>query len=336
MEARALGRLLDDKNHSICLNCKSSKLFHLIFWIAYLIFLRALNFLPCCINLSPEWFQAHITRVESRIVNIVISIIQIISGRDISYSSFSKNNFRASRQRDGSYESSIMSTGLAENLMTPGDSSLETNYIPPAMFVHQPDIAYLRPRAPRPPYFRRNYENSPRSSSVRSPLPSPIHANGGGGGRRNDNNNNHRAMIQSRSLDGTVSPPPFAEPIPRIPIPPIPAFIARMPFVSVSDSIYSSSCSTQLPAASSEAQTYIDLLPRRPFEDSDGSRHVNVSNRNDAGSASSVPARSRPDVHSGTLAAVAQHYARMNYRRSRNVRSSSAPVTQSTVKDPKL
>jgi hypothetical protein len=81
-----------------------------------------------------------------------------------------------------------------------------------------------------------------------------------------------------------------------MPIPPVPAFIARMPFVSVSDSIYSSSCSTQLPAASSEAQTYINLLPRCSFEDSDGSRQVNATNGNDAGSALSVPARFRNDV----------------------------------------
>jgi hypothetical protein len=295
MEARALGRLLDEKNHSLCLNCKSSKLFYLIFWTFYLLFLRTLNSIPRYINLSPERFQAHITRVESRILNIAISIIQIISGRDISYSSFSRNDYQSSRQRDGSYEGSIMSTGPADNLMAPGDSSLETNSVPPAMFAHQPDIAYLRPRAPQPPYLRRNYENSRRSSSLISPLPSAIHANG-----RRRNNNNHVFQMQSRSLDEIVSPSSFAEPIPRMPIQPVSAFIARMPFVSVSDSIYSSSCSTQLPAASSEAQTYINLLPRRSFEDADGSRQVNASNENDAGSASSAlapaPARFRSDV----------------------------------------
>lgn len=290
MEAKALGRLLDEKNHSLCVNCKSSKLFCLIFWTVYLLFLRALNFLPRCINLSPEWFQKHIIKVESSIVNIAISIIQIISSRDLSYSSFSKNNYRSSRQRDGSYGGSIMSRGPADNLMTPGDSSLETNYIPPAMFMHQPEIAYLRPQAFGPPYRRQNFENSRRYSSLVSPLPSTIHALG----RRR--RNNHHSLIQSRSLDGTVSPASFAEPIPRMPIPPVPAFIARMPFVSVSDSIYSSSCSTHLPAASSVAQTYIELLPRRSFEDSDGSRQVNATNGNDAGSALSVPARFRNDV----------------------------------------
>lgn len=331
MEARALGGFLDEKNHTLCLNCKSSKLFYLIFWTIHLLFLRALNFLPHCINLSPAWFQAHITRVESRIINIAISIIQIISGRNISYSSFTRNNYRSSRQRDGSYEGSIMSTGPADNLMTPGDSSLEMNYIPPPMFAHRQDIAYPRPQAPQPPYLRRNYENTRRSSSLISPLPSAVHANG-----RHRNINNVFQM-QSRSLDGAVSPASFAEPIPRMPIPPVPAFIARVPFVSVSDSIYSSSCSTQLPAASSEVQTYIDLLPRRSFDDSDGSRQVNASAGNDAGSTSNVPARRRPDAQYGTLAAVAQHYARMNYnRRSRNARSSSAPVPQSPAKDSKL
>lgn len=328
MEARALGRLLDEKNHTPCLNCKWSRLFHLTFWTMYLLFLRAINLIPRHINLSPQWLQAHITKVESRIVNIAISIIQIISGRDISYSSFSRNNYQSSRQRDGSYEDSIMSTGLADNLMTPGDSSLETNFIPPAMFAHQPDIAYLRPQAPRPPYLRRNYENTRRSSSLISPLPSAIHANG----RRRNN----AFQMQSRSLDGAVSPVSFAGPIPRMPLPPVPAFMARIPFVSVSDSIYSSSCSTQLPAASSEAQTYIDLLPRRSFEDSDGSRQVNASSGINTGSASSVPARMHPDAQYGTLTAVAQHYARMNYRRSRNARSSSAPVPQNTAKEPKL
>ncbi|GAM36316.1 hypothetical protein TCE0_018f05310 [Talaromyces pinophilus] len=285
MEARALGSLLDEKNHTLCLNGKSSKLFHLIFWAIYLLFLRALNFLPRCINLSPVWFEAHITRVESRIINIAISIIQIISGRDISYFSFSRSHYRSSRQRDGSYDGSIASTGPADNLMVPGDSSLETNYIPPAMFAHQLAVTYPRPQAPQPPYLRRNYENTRRSSSLTSPLPSAIHANGR---RRNNNNNNNVFRMQSRSLDGAVSPTSFAEPIPRMPAPPVPAFIARMPFVSFSDSIYSSSCSTQLPTASSEVQTYIDLLPRRSFEDSDGSRQLNASNGNNAGSASSA------------------------------------------------
>lgn len=81
-----------------------------------------------------------------------------------------------------------------------------------------------------------------------------------------------------------------------MPIPPAPAFIARMPFVSFSDSFYSSSCSTQLPTASSEVQTYVDLLPRRSFEDSDGCRQVNASNGNNAGSASSAAGRFRSDV----------------------------------------
>ncbi|RAO68563.1 uncharacterized protein BHQ10_004575 [Talaromyces amestolkiae] len=328
MEATALGHLLDEKNHTPCLNCKSSRLMHLAFWTIYLIFLRALHFLPQCISLSPQWFQAHITKVESRIVNIAISIVQIVSGREISYSSFCRNNYRSSRQRDGGYEGSIISTGPADNLMTPGDSSLETNFIPPAMFAHQPDIAYLRPQAPLPPYLRRNYENSRRSSSLISPLPYAIHANG----RRRNN----AFQMQSRSLDRAVSPALFAEPIPRMPVPPIPAFIARMPFVSVSDSIYSSSCSTQLPAASSGVQTYIDLLPGRSFEDSDTSRQANASAGNNAGGASSVPAHFRPDAQHGTLAAVAQHYTRRNYRRSRNARSSSAPVLQNTVKDSKL
>lgn len=327
MDTRALGRLLDEKNHTPCLNCKSSSLFHLAFWTIYLLFLRALYFPPQCINLSPQWFQAHINKVESRIVNIAISIVQIVSGRDVSYSAFCRNTYQSSRQRDGSYEGSVMSTGPADSLMAPADSSLETNYIPPPLFTHRQDITYPRPQAPHPPYLRHNNENSRLSSSLISPLPSATHANG----RRRNN----VFQMQSRSLDGAVSTASFAEPIPRMPIPPVPAFIARMPFVSVSDSIYSSSCSTQLPAASSGVQSYIDLLPRRSFEDSDASRQANTSAGNNDGGASSIPARFRPDAQHGTLAAVAQHYAR-NYRRSRNARSSSAPVPRNTEKDSKL
>lgn len=322
MEARALGHLLDEKNHSLCLKCKSSKLIYLLLWTIYLLFLRALTFLPRCINFSPQCFQAHVTRIESRIIIIAISIIQIISGRDISYSSLSRNKSKS--QRDGSYEGSIMSTGPADNLMVPGDSSIETNYIPPPMFAHQPEIAYIRPPAPGPPYLRRDSENPRRLP----PSASAIQANG----RRRNNG----FQMQSRSLDGAVSPVSFAEPIPRLPIPPVPAFIARMPFVSISDSIYSSSCSTQLPTVSSEAQAYIDILPRRSFENYNGRRLVSTSNGDDTESTSGISGRMFPNAQSGTLAAVAQHYAKMNYRKSRNARSSSAPIPQNTVEDSKL
>ncbi|EED17838.1 hypothetical protein TSTA_116280 [Talaromyces stipitatus ATCC 10500] len=326
MEAKALGQLLDEKNQSLRLNCKSSQLFHLAFWTVYLLFLRTLGVFLRFIKLSPERLQGHILRTEFRIANIAVSIIQILPDRDISYSSFSKSTYRQQqpRQRDGSYEGSTLSTGPADDLMAPRKSSLESDYTPPAMFIHQPDMAYLRPQAPGPPYRRENFENIRPGSSLISHLPPGIHANG-----------RHRStQIISQSLDGTVSPPSFAEPIPQIPLPSIPAFIARMPFVSVSDSIYSSD-SAQLPfserKASAEARTYIDVLPKWSFEDSDGAHQVNPTSENDAtnasqGNALGFPARIRTDAQLNTLAAVAQQYARMNYRRSRDRRSSSAPV----------
>lgn len=295
MEAKALGTLLDGRNHSLGLSCRTSKLVYLIFWTMYLALLRTLDIIPHYSRLSPEWFQVHITRVESRIVNIAISIIQVVSGRDVSYSSFFRNNYRLGRPREESYEGSIISTGLADNLMAPDDSSLEMGnhpIPPPPMFTHhQPAMAFTRPRAPQPPYLRHNYENSRRSTSLISPLPSAIHAHG----RRRNINNYDAFQMQSRSLDGTVSPTAFAEPIPRMPIPPLPAFIARMPFVSISDSIYASSDSTQILAVPSKAQSYIDLLPRRSFGESDGSQQASVSDADKAVDASDTSAHACSD-----------------------------------------
>jgi hypothetical protein len=339
MEATALGQLLDEENHSICLHSNSWQLIYLIFWAEYLLILRFLAAIIRSIRVLPQSLHAHIIRVESRIVNTAISIVHILPGGGAV-----AKKYRCRRcSRDDSFEGSLSPTDRADDLLAPRESSLDSSGVP-EMFLHQPDIAYLRPQAPRPPY-RRHLENIRQHSSLISPLQPAV-------------TNPRRNMM----LDGTVSPPAFVEPIPRIPIPPIPTFIARMPLASVSDSIYSS-CSTQLlttqrdgPTSTSlerkpsaEAQIYTDLLPKRSFDGANephphsNGAHLpsntgpgNTSSGNTSSFSGNVPSRFRQDLEYNTLAAMAQHYARISHRRSRSVRSSSAPIPHVSSKESKL
>ncbi|OKL64507.1 hypothetical protein UA08_00464 [Talaromyces atroroseus] len=335
MEARALAQLLDEENHSVCLYSNSLQLLYLALWADYLLILRFFTAVIYNVRALPESLHTHIIRVESRIVNIAISIVQIVPGGAVA------EKYRRRCSRDDSLESSLSSTDHADDLLAPRDSSLDSSGVPD-MFLHQPDIAYLRPQAPRPPY-RRHLENSRRPSSIISPLQPAV-------------TNPRRNMM----LDGTVSPPAFIEPIPRTPMPPIPTFIARMPLASVSDSIYSS-CSTQLHAAqcdrpvntslerrpSAEAQTYADLLPKRSFDDandphphsskaspSSNTSPENPSSGNTSSHSDNFPLRFCQDLEHNTLAAMAQRYARIGHRRrSRSIRSSSAPIPPVTAKE---
>lgn len=348
MEVRALGQLLDEKNESLRLNCNSLQLPALICWTSYLLILRILASMLHSIGVFPESFHRHMTRIETRIINISFSIIEISSGKSRSSSLTFNRRQRYGHNRDGSFEGTLSRTGPADDLLVVRDSSLDLADQVPEMFLHRPDIAYLRPQAPRHPYHRIEWENyhqaslSWTSSSLRSAV-----------GPTNDYN----MQRNNTTVDGLPSPLSVVRPLPRIPVPPISAFIARMPLTSISDSIYSS-CSTQplavkredgpvdssslerkLPA---EPQTYTSLLPKWSFSKSHGSRldieKGNISNQSTTGDtplghipgfARSFPNHTRLEAQHNTLAAVTQHYARMNHRNGKKTpRSASAPVAR--------
>lgn len=357
MERKALGLLLDDDNRSVSLSCSLAQLLYLLLWTSYLIPLRLLGSPFRLFHTRPALIRRETTKVESRIANIALSIVQIIPDKNVSYSSFNRKAYCQNRHRDVSFEgsSSFQSTGPADNLVNPRDSSLETasSYtgIPPAphpppppvtMFAARPpDAAHLRPQAPQPPFRRNNFENT-RPATFPTRLSPPAGASSIVSDLNRHHHHRHQrrqiSLAISRSLDGEaaavavvpISSSSLVEPIPQMPIPPVPAFLAQVPFVSTtSDSIYSvsSTCSSLFPvadqrlSAASEGKAYtgIDLLP------GSGSSWE-VLDGGDSQEHASSNSSARVQQHDITLA-VAQYYPRAYNRRATSIsaRSFSAP-----------
>lgn len=260
------GRQPSDESQLIHLSASSSRLLWLATCVTYLLFLRFLGALISTFVHLPLWLKAHTARIESRIVNLAASILRVVAGE--TYPTSSDQQHRGRPKRDESYSGRSLPNGPADDIIAPRHSSLEFDGISEASY-RQRDTRWLthRPQAPRPPY-RRGFENLRPSITVTPPQPAVV---------------NHGATRTPLGYDGAASSPTILNPIPSLPIPSIPTFITRMPYISVSDSIYSSSSTGLLgrrrrvsTTSSSlegrpqvKSETYTDLLPPRPSVDCD-------------------------------------------------------------------
>lgn len=262
----AARRQPSDESKLIHLSASSSRLLCLVTCISYLLFLRFLGALISTFVLLPLWLKSHTSRIESRIVNLAASILRVVAGETHPKSSDQQRRGRPGR--DESYSGHSMPNGPADDIIAPRHSSLEFDGMSEASY-RQLDTRWPthRPQAPRPPY-RRGYENLRPSITVTAPQPAVVHRG---------------ATRTPLGYDGAASSPTIINPIPSLPIPSIPTFITRMPYISVSDSIYSSSSTGLLgrrrrvsTTSSSlggrpqvKSETYTDLLPPRPSVDCD-------------------------------------------------------------------
>ncbi|QKX61327.1 uncharacterized protein TRUGW13939_08475 [Talaromyces rugulosus] len=310
----AVRRQPSDESQLIHLSASSLRLLWLATCITYLLFLRLLSALISTFVQLPLWIKAHTARIESRIVSLAASILRVVAGETNPTSSGQQHRGRPGR--DESYSARSMPTGPADGIIAPRHSSLEFDGMSEASY-RQLDTRWPthRPQAPRPPY-RRGFENLRPSVTVTPPQLAVV---------------NRGATRTPLGYDGAASSPTIISPIPGLPIPSIPTFITRMPYISVSDSIYSSSSTGLLgrrrrvsttssglggtPQAKSEA--YTDLLPPRPSVDCDSpcqsSEKLRVhKNAQDTPSTSDTtcPGRfpSSEELEYSSLAAVAQQF----------------------------
>ncbi|KAH8702057.1 hypothetical protein BGW36DRAFT_372119 [Talaromyces proteolyticus] len=314
------------------LNASSLKLFSLVAYTTYLLLLRLLSALICVVSKTPRCFMVHIDTTEIRIVGLVVSILRMLPGKT-QQTPLSAANRRGRLSGNGDYIVPV--EGLADNMIMPRESSLDFDRPSESSFrrLNASSIAY-RPQAPRPPY-RRGFENM-RPSLIRTTQ------------LRTDT---QQSFAIPFSLDGTVSPPLF-DPIPRVPNPPMPVFIAR--HISVSDSIYSSrsvglpgrryrSTSTSFGGEKSPAnvESYTSVLPNPAFADSDSpylsSETKKVQSDNDIQKANFSNASTFPghfpiseDLEYGSLTTVAQHYFSSRNERPKIIRPLSAPVVRTS------
>lgn len=254
-----------DESKFVHLNASSSRLLWLATCITYLLFLRFLGALIGTFVKLPLWLKNHIARIESRIVSLASSIFRVLTP-DTYPTTTSGQQRRGRPGRDERYSGQSFPNGQADDLIAPRHSSLEFDGMSEASY-RQPDPRWLthRPQAPRPPY-RRGFENLRPSVTLNPPQPAVV----------------NRGAARNLGYDGATASPATIYPIPVLPIPSIPTFITRMPYISVSDSIYSSSSTgllgrryREFTTSSSEArpqvkpEAYTDLLPRRASVDCD-------------------------------------------------------------------
>ncbi|CRG87453.1 hypothetical protein PISL3812_04471 [Talaromyces islandicus] len=313
MIATAARRQLSDESHLIHLSASSSRLLWLAICISYLLFLRFIGALTGAFVQLPLWLSAHIARIESRIVNLAASVLRMVAGETHATTKFGQQH-RGRPGRDDGYSGRSLPNGPADDLIAPRHSSLEFDGMSEASY-RQLNTRWLthRPQAPRPPY-RRGFENVRPSTTVTPPQPAVV----------------NREAARSLGHDGTASSPGIIAPIPSLPIPSIPTFITRMPYISVSDSIYSSSSAGLLgrrrhfSASSSvggrqhvKSETYTNLLPQRPSLDCNSpcrsaekvEEHKmaqDSSSKNDAAFPGRFPSSEELDY--GSLAAVTQQF----------------------------